>query len=1683
MKGVRTPKANPRLVDSALVSDVTSSFYPTRLDIRSTRSPLSYSRPVIARITSPENSHHRSHTDSDYLGRQRASSGIRSPEPTVGNNYQLVGTDTGNLFLAEINRLESIITENRKAEEVWKQKEKDMGNRITLLIAENERLSGLVDQYAAEADRWKTKYSLLTEDPENNLAILLQQRQSLEYEVDRLNEAVAQRKRELNMLSNNRFEDLIASGNQSVRPSAREKKIETFDGMLEGEKRQIEEIEKRALRAVEGQGKEIEILKSAYSQLKLRFAEVSSENERLKAISPLGNKENEVPNAKKLELQIAENERLKRSLETLQVRLVELENASTQVRERVHILSNENTILKEHKRSNSRGIQIPSRESDPEKDMLKERIKELEVIVKSTLGLKDKIMLLADQNQFLTSEVEAKELQIKELDLKILENERYIKQSADLEKRTELVNGEKENIKKLLLEKEGEAALWKMKAGQFEEQIVTLKLEVEVYKEDLKGLQKNLYEIQAQKDSLNELYSKNQRELKEANNHSTLDHSRLVSEKEELKSRLNQSALELESMKTKAKQHADQLASLQEKNRELQGAETSNKILQSENLQLKNSLRDNDLREQELRNKVRDLDIDRLKLQEEVKNLERKLSTVEFENKSLQEALASQKRQLESLNNSLILEQRKTQEHVSFQGQEHQNLRSKLEGLIKENEYLNMKNNAQKTEQAEKSELQAKIKLLMADNERLKIIIESKEVYKAKSDELQSQCDSLREENARLMKEAGLQGILKSERDEYQEKIQLLSGERAQLEAKIRSLDLVRAEKQSLEQRVEQLIFENTALQKNLISKNEEILQRNDLYDKISILVSENLTLNNFVAEKKRANDELQKALDQQRVQFEDLKREYLEAEAQKHHLSNQKDSLARLNQDLEERLRLKDQESREMTQTLQSSLKTTNELQVKLRVDSETLKLNEKELSNEIMLLNSQIKKMSAEEKRLNDLIQDQRKQVDDWEKECLRLKAENNALQGSYHTVEVLTQEQEKLLGNFEQKILENENLRERIRNLEKELTSSSALKENIAVLTQENKELQELVENYQDEILQLKIKEGDVEKEKMNHEHFRKNIEKLAEEKENLRAKGYEQEAEMRNWKNKYETLTQENQDLEQRIGTLIKENTYLNNSNSQKLAEIDRSKKDVEELRLKVTLLEEKLNLTSSEKQKLEYILENTNQELIQTRQSSNVSADLTTKIQQLTNTVEIMKAEINVWKDRCNQAEKAQGKLGALENKLNELIYENERLNQLIASKTKDYREKEQAVLDLKNQVAQLQNEKSNISELNLRQSEEIYQLKAKNTVLEQTKVVEGPKTVSAEQEKEKRNMLHELQENNKLVSGLKSQIEASRNENERLERQVSNLVVELQALKAAAKDQQSSKSSHIIHATSMSIPTNRNNELAQILGESSRHIENLNQELERRSTHRQNLRESQFRLNEARSDVVKSTIYNNFEELNSELEGGEEDEEDTMNEPELNLEELEEEDKIGLLVEEIEKLNTRLAQKNRVIEECKNKMRSLEELLRQSEDNQNFLLEDLTSENQKLKLVIQSQEKELEVLKVQANVTFERSYRESLDENEYEDELAKKVIALNSEVTRLNQLLAEKSNADSEQRIKAFAPKDKDYVAILEQRIQDLSLNNARELDAQEMLKVRIVLMCAEIERLTTELNILKSRM
>jgi len=1801
MKGVRTPKANPRLIDSAFVSETPSSIYPLRLDIRTSKSPLSYSRPVMPRITSPENTHQRSYTDSDYLLRERIS-GMKSPESSA--KYQPVETDTGNLFLAEISRLESIVAENRAAEQVWRQKERDMANRITLLIAENERLSGLVDQYAAEAEDWKTKYVQLVGGPENNTAFLLQQRQDLEYEVDRLNEAVVQKKRELNLISKNRLEDLIefqSSGKHSksvvssVRPSTRD----DFGGVIEGEKRQIEEIERRALKAVEGQGKEIETLKSAYHQLRQKFSEICTENERLQAI---GNKENEIPQIKRsarpnedkrFEALMRENESLKRALEVFQnekekltMRLGEVESVQTRVKglqEKINLLSSENIQLKG---GNYKGIQIFNAEGDieRERDMLKERIKELEEIVKSTLGLKDKIMLLADQNEFLVNELEAKEAQIRELSEKIFFNEREIKYSADFENKAALLNTERDGLKKLLLEKEGEVALWKMKSGQFEEQVASLRLEGEAYKAELKEVQKRFSGIQAQKESLNELYVKNEKELKEANNN-VIDYLRMAGEKEELKNKLTQSLLEIESLNAKLEQYLNQITNLEEKNKatkesqdhifqQKKEVEENLRLLGSENLRLKNNIRDQyadqDVLEQELRKKVRDLDIDRLRLQDEIKILERRLASAELEYKSLEEVVASQRVELENRNDSILSEQKKTQEQISLlqiMAQESQTLKSRLNSLMKENEYLNMKSDAQKTEQFERSELQGKAKLLMAENERLHVIIESKEVYKVQVEELQSRCDSLKDENSRLINEVNLLNILKKERDEYQEKIRVLIGEKAQLEGKLRSLDMTNAEKQSLEQRTEQLILENTSLQKTLIAKNEEILQINELREKINLLIAENMKLNNLLAENKSANDELQKIYEMQRNQLEELKREYLESETQNDHLSHQKESLTRLNQNLEEQLRLKDGESHELAQSIQNNLKTTNELQIKLKYENENLKMTEKELSNDNLVLNSQIKKMSAEEKRLNDLIQDQMKQIDTWEKKFFKLEAEKMSLQGSYPTIEILTQEQERLLDSFEQKVLENENLRNKIHDLEKEFTSVLILRESVSGLTHENKELRELTETYQHEILQLKIKEGDIELQKMDNEQLRRNSERLAEEKEDLINLKFEHEREIQSWKSKYQILIQEKQGLEQEIGTLTKENTYLNNMSSQKLSEIDKLKKDTlntEELQFKVASLEQRLSFFTSEKEKLGSILDNTNQELMQIRQHNQKSLS---ELQLEKETVSKLNIEITFWKDRYNQAEKALAKMEAVENKLLELIHENERLNQRISLGTQEYRDKEQMILglrsqveklqkeklknsseissvqsDLRNQIEQLEKEKQKNSDLilfqnnqidqlhsdrlkassdvtsiqndlrnqieqlqkeRLLQNEEISRLRLQNT----TPIKVASKMNEESEEREKRNskmIQQKSQDDNKVIADLK-------HENERLERQTSDLVIELQSLRSRSSPQARERKSSLkngapqIYVTP-TLPTNQSNELIQILGESSRHIENLNQELERRSLDRLNLRESQFRMNEVRSDFVKSTIYNNFEELNSELEG---EEEESFNEQEPHLEELEEEDKIGLLVEEIEKLNGRLLQKNRMIEESKSRIMNLEDLLKRSESTKQNYLQELSNENQRLKLILQSQEKELEVLKIQ-NVTFERSYRESVDENEYEDELTKKVITLSSEVARLNKLLAER---DDDVRIKAFeatknlgAQSQESYIASLEKQVIDLSsqikkveqvilqlknensilknqLNKSTILQSPssesvegrliEILKIRIVLMCAEIERLS----------
>jgi len=102
------------------------------------------------------------------------------------------------MLASELERLNHVTANSTRQSQVWKSNYTDLENKITLLISENDRLNALIDEYSSQIEVWKKKY-LETESFIHKHGEAQSQKQGLEYEVNRLNDALAVRMKELEL--------------------------------------------------------------------------------------------------------------------------------------------------------------------------------------------------------------------------------------------------------------------------------------------------------------------------------------------------------------------------------------------------------------------------------------------------------------------------------------------------------------------------------------------------------------------------------------------------------------------------------------------------------------------------------------------------------------------------------------------------------------------------------------------------------------------------------------------------------------------------------------------------------------------------------------------------------------------------------------------------------------------------------------------------------------------------------------------------------------------------------------------------------------------------------------------------------------------------------------------------------------------------------------------------------------------------------------------------------------------------------------------------------------------------------------------------------------------------------------------------------------------------------------------
>ena len=726
---------------------------------------------------------------------------LSSTRPTeLPENYKTISTiekGRNNTLLSEIHRLEGIIGEKRTSEDLLRQKEIELESRIKLLIEENERLSGLVDQYSNEAEIWKTKY--------NELAKNLGTFETLSYKKQ---EQDIDNERFMSSRRGRSIDDRVIRGgsvqsrsiNLRTNGTINDKRFGAFGVTFEERRKELEEVEKRALMAVEGQTQEIERWRFAYEKLEIQFIDLQKEYDKLKRRTE-GQEQASTKDIQtgseteeKFKLLLVESERLQRLVEELQnergvlfKRLAELESLRFQMKsleENILLLVTENEKLGGSLgKAYEKPLRSQTKMDENEREMLVKRITELENVVQSTLELKDKVLLLADQNEHLNNELKRKDIEIEQRSNRPLEKQERSLEETEFEKKAQLFLKEKDGLQKLLLEKEEESKLWKARYFEVEERNIDLSGELTRFKEQFKDVQKKLEILNAQKENCISIIEKER-----DSNEIRQKLARPLLEQGGLDQKVNLMVIENEKLNSAIEQHLKQIEVLQDKC---------------------NMLEDEIILNKESQDNLKSVMLER----------ERKIEFLISENVQLNKAIENQER----------IKQEKNQ----------------LEGKNKQLTFELLQNNTQSVIKHQKEELEEKVLFLISENAKLHNEIESYNQIKSEKEEIEEKLDFLIDEKLQLQNTIKSLMSLKQQKDDLEEKTKALIFENSQLQNEIRSRIQAEQEKEKLEEKVKQLNFENQHLGHNLTQSRIQLKQHTEeLESKLQLIISENEKLN-----------------------------------------------------------------------------------------------------------------------------------------------------------------------------------------------------------------------------------------------------------------------------------------------------------------------------------------------------------------------------------------------------------------------------------------------------------------------------------------------------------------------------------------------------------------------------------------------------------------------------------------------------------------------------------------------------------------------------------------------------------------------------------------------------------------------------------------------------------------------
>ena len=927
---------------------------------------------------------------------------------------------------AENDRLNTLLLSKTQAHDDLRNQSNSMDNNLSLLVAETERLNGLL--------------SLQKRDLDNMSALLVEKNKELDQLKTRLSAAesegfkAAELEKSIQTLLNEnmRLNGELNSKIQELRDlNLKYVELEQKIPLIINENTRLNELldafqkQSSALRehALEGERSKLEgaVLAHQLEALKNENAELKQTHEHLnkliaherdmrsdveKELTRIPELENLVraaeAQAERLAMQI--NERLKDTEYWKQ----KAADTKKELDEYVHQASKVDTVVRDNERLGGL-LDAKFKEIQAMEEKIRDLVKEAAYVE----PLKERIAVLSAENERLNHTNDDKARQLQEQRLRLLEAEDKARLADERGAQIERLQEEKEQLNKQLafklqetIELDGKEQASHRKINDLNETVIILNNENEHLNQIIKEKMK---EFEDQREKIIRL----QRELEG---------------KLGLEAQVDQLQRDFLHLSTVLDSKSKENDALIAKNKELEEAnsdkEDRNLLLKNDNAHLE-SLLANKMRESELQvDKVRELESRLGRIPE----LEQRLVGFHLENERLVTELNEKAKDIELLKNKLH----------GLEGNELviNDLQNKLLGMSNENQRLGglVKERAQEIEELRErlhqldrvqlrvSDLQNKLTLLGTENERLNANL---------SDAVKENANLL----AQLNEQQRAQHNIEKARDQM-------------------ARDFERA--------IEALALENKNAQEMLEEKNRIIEEQSDMVREHDHIVSHNRELLEQVEELQHSNQLLNQSIHeklleitQQRVRGDAAEAQKIENDALRHKLAATAEEHRILNNTLNEKTRRivdlesKLDESRVKINSLSNEIERLTKTWNVMQIDEQNWRAKVLELQREKLEstdLEGKLLLVANESQKLDDILKERTREFEKIRSRAAELETK----------VAVLDMENKTLNSLVEEKRKESERWMSRVANTELERTSAAEIDMKLEIVLQENERL---------------------------------------------------------------------------------------------------------------------------------------------------------------------------------------------------------------------------------------------------------------------------------------------------------------------------------------------------------------------------------------------------------------------------------------------------------------------------------------------------------------------------------------------------------------------------------------------------------------------------------------------------